>query len=100
MVGMVEIHAFLFRQIGRKVAYYRRLRNMTQEELANLINVSISTLGKVERGKYNNNLSLSILKSIADGLNIDLSMLVTFDNREKAMEWDDLKSKLNSNGIR
>lgn len=97
---MVGIYTFLFRQIGRKVAYYRRLRNLTQEALAKKVNVSISTLGKIERGKYNNNLSLSILKSIADGLNIDLSMLVTFDNREKALEWDELKSKLNSNGIR
>ncbi len=97
---MVGIYTFLFRQIGRKVAYYRQLRNLTQEALAKKVNVSISTLGKIERGKYNNNLSLSILKSIADGLNIDLSMLVTFDNREKALEWDELKSKLNSSGIR
>lgn len=85
---MIEIFTFRYKQIGRKVAYYRRLRNLTQEELARRINVSTSTLGKIECGRYNKNLSLSILMMIAEGLNIDLVMLVNFDDKEKALEWD------------
>ncbi|WP_371381822.1 helix-turn-helix domain-containing protein [Sporomusa aerivorans] len=85
---MMDIYTFLFKQVGRKVAYYRRLRNMTQEELAKRINISTSSLGKIERGKYNNNISLSMLMTIAQGLNIDVAMLVTFDERERAMAYE------------
>ncbi|WP_245867831.1 helix-turn-helix domain-containing protein [Sporomusa silvacetica] len=94
---MSDIFTFKYKQIGRKVAYYRRLKNLTQEELARRINISVSSLGKIERGKYNNNISLSILLAIAEGLNIDLAMLVTFDAREKTLEWQitDPNQKIN-----
>ena len=88
MVEMIAIFAFKYKQIGRKIAYYRRLRSMTQEELARRVNISTSSLGKIECGRYNNNLSLSMLMSIAEGLNIDLVLLVTFDERENALDCE------------
>jgi len=66
---------------------------MTQEALAEKINISTSSLGKIERGKYNNNVSLSMLMAIADGLHVELAMLVIFDAREKALEWEELTSE-------
>ena len=78
----------LYRQIGAKVAYYRTLRGMTQEQLAGKINVSKSTLGRIERGKYNKNVSVSTLLDIADGLRIDMVLLVTFSEQEKKIWWD------------
>ena len=75
----------MYKQIGNKVAYYRKLRNLTQDELADRVNISVSSLSKLERGKYNNNIPLSMLIMIAEGLRIDVSMLVTFDEREKLM---------------
>ena len=69
----------MYKQIGNKVAYYRKLRNLTQDELADRVNISVSSLSKLERGKYNNNIPLSMLIMIAEGLRIDVSMLVTFD---------------------
>ena len=77
----------LVRQIGAKIAYYRTLRDMTQKELAKRANLSISTLSKIERGKYNDNISVSLLMDIADGLQIDLTLLVTFSELEKNMWW-------------
>lgn len=87
------IYSFRYKQIGRKIAYYRRLRNLTQEELARRVNISISTLGKIECGRYNNNLSLSMLMNIADGLNIDLVLLVTFDERETLLDGEPIDYK-------
>jgi len=78
----------IYRQIGAKVAYYRTLRGMTQEQLAGKINVSKSTLGRIERGKYNKNVSVSTLLDIADGLRIDMVLLVTFSEQEKKIWWD------------
>lgn len=80
----------MYKQIGNKVAYYRKLRNLTQDELADRVNISVSSLSKLERGKYSNNIPLSMLIMIAEGLRIDVSMLVTFDEREKLLEFDQI----------
>ena len=80
----------MYKQIGNKVAYYRKLRNLTQDELADRVNISVSSLSKLERGKYNNNIPLSMLIMIAEGLRIDVSMLVTFDERENFLEFDQI----------
>lgn len=80
----------MYKQIGNKVAYYRKMRNLTQDELADRVNISVSSLSKLERGKYNNNIPLSMLIMIAEGLRIDVSMLVTFDEREKLLEFDQI----------
>ena len=85
---LMDIYSFRYKQIGRKIAYFRSLRNLTQAELAEKINISISSLGKIERGVYNNNVSLTILMSIANGLNIDLVMLLSFDEKEAALETE------------
>ena len=80
----------MYKQIGNKVAYYRKLRNLTQDELADRVNISVSSLSKLERGKYNNNIPLSMLIMIAEGLRIDVSMLVSFDERENFLEFDQI----------
>ena len=78
----------MYKQIGHKVAYYRKLRNLTQDQLADRVSISVSSISKLERGKYNNNIPLSMLIMIAEGLRIDVSLLVTFDEREKLLEFD------------
>ncbi|MBP7725731.1 MAG: helix-turn-helix domain-containing protein [Leptotrichiaceae bacterium] len=78
----------MYKQIGNKVAYYRKLRNLTQDQLADRVSISVSSISKLERGKYNNNIPLSMLIMIAEGLRIDVSLLVTFDEREKLLEFD------------
>lgn len=82
---MKNAKLIIFRQVGAKIAYYRTLRDLTQTQLAEKINVSPDTLGRVERGKYNNNISLSMLLDIAIGLNIELATLVTFTEQDREM---------------
>lgn len=69
------------------MAYYRTLRGMTQEQLAEKVNISKSTLGRIERGSYNNNVSMSTLLDISDGLKIEVALLVTFNEEEKKSWW-------------
>ena len=78
----------LYRQIGAKIAYYRTLRQMTQAELAKKVNLSKSTFGRIERGKYNNGVPIATLLDIAEGLHIELSALVTFSEDEKKIWWE------------
>ena len=78
----------MYRQIGAKVAYYRTLRQLTQDELARIIHVSRSTLNRIERGRYNSGISLSTLMDVAEGLRVELSNLVSFTDEEKKVWWD------------
>lgn len=80
----------LLRQIGAKIAYYRTLRDLKQEELSSLAHISQSVLSRIESGKYNDTLSVSMLMNIADGLQIDMALLVTFNDVEKSMWWQPL----------
>ena len=79
--------AVVFKQIGAKIAYYRTLRGMHQVVLAEKIGISSSVLSRIERGKYNENVSVSMLLDIAEGLGIDVALFVTFDEHEKTM-WE------------
>lgn len=74
-----------FRQIGAKIAYYRTLHGLEQNQLAEKVHISQSTLSRIERGKYGDNISVSLLLDIAEGLEIDPSLLTTFSGLEKKM---------------
>ena len=89
----------LLRQIGAKIAYYRTLRDLKQEELAKLAHISQSVLSRIESGKYNDTLSVPMLLDIADGLQIDMSLLVSFNEFEKQMWWQPLSVKACENKI-
>ena len=47
---MKTIYADKYRQIGLKIAYYRKLRGLTQEQLAEKVGISSSFMGHIERG--------------------------------------------------
>lgn len=79
-----------FRQIGAKIAYYRTLRGLKQEDLAKLANVSTSVLSRIERGQYNNNISVAMLLVMGEALHIEPSLFLTFNEDEKRMWWEDL----------
>lgn len=85
--GGSHVLAFKYKQIGRKIAYYRRLKNLTQAELAQKINISTSYLSKIECGNYPKSVSVSVLMAIAGGLDIELYLLLKFDDEE--MPWKD-----------
>jgi transcriptional regulator with XRE-family HTH domain len=72
VTGSHEIGETIGYQLGR----LRRLRNLTQEELADLANVSRDLVGKLEQGRRQT-ARLSSLVSLASALDVELSALVT-----------------------
>ncbi len=80
---MDEKRNVVYRCIGAKVAYFRTIRAFSQEEFAQKIGISKSTLSKIERGRYNGGLSLTMLMDIADGLGVELPSLLIFTEEEK-----------------
>ena len=80
----------ILRQIGAKIAYYRALRCMRQDELAQKIHSDKSVISRIERGKYHSSISVNILIGIADALQIEPALLLTFTELEKRLWWEDL----------
>lgn len=91
---MNVLKKILLRQIGAKIAYYRTLRGLKQEELAKLAHISQSVLSRIESGKYHESISIPTLFDIADGLQIDMALLVSFNDVEKQMWWRTLPTEL------
>lgn len=68
-----------YRQIGLKIAYYRKLRGMTQEDLAERVNVSAAFIGHLEAPNIQKALSLDTLFTIAAVLKVEPSKFLIFD---------------------
>ena len=82
---MDEKREKLYRLVGAKILYYRTLRGLTQEALAQKVHINTGTRSRIERGKYNQGVSLAMLVDIAEGLDIDVALLVTFTEQEKTI---------------
>lgn len=68
--------AMRYKQIGAKIVYYRMIKSMTQEQLADEAGISASYLSKIEHGKYEKNLPFTTLMLIANALEIDICELI------------------------
>lgn len=66
-------------QIGLKITYYRKLRGLTQEQLADKIDRSPGYLSQVETPSFVQPVSLATLFAIADALHIAPSKFLEFD---------------------
>lgn len=68
--------------LGEIVRREREKRQLSQESLAALANISRTYLGEIERGVVN--ISFITLKALADGLNMNMSQLVEkYEQQEK-----------------
>ncbi len=77
-----------YKAIGRRIAFYRRSKNITQSKLAEKLDKSVSYISQIECG--NTKVSLHRLDTIADALSVDIASLIadsdsnspTFGNSE------------------
>ncbi|MCX5866109.1 MAG: helix-turn-helix domain-containing protein [Proteobacteria bacterium] len=67
----------LIKSLGDKVRTIRREKNLTQQELGNLSDLSYKYVGEIERAEKNP--SIKVLSRIANALNVDLIELISFD---------------------
>ncbi len=65
------------KMLGKNIQYYRKLKNLSQNELAEMISFSREHLASIETGKEY--ISLRKLFLIADELEVSLKDLVNFD---------------------
>ncbi len=72
------------KELGEQIRKKRKEKGITQEYLANTINVEISQISRLERGILNS--SVSMLKDIAIALNLELKNLLDFEYTKRKLE--------------
>ena len=65
-----------YKKIGAKIVFYRKLRSMTQEKLAEEVGITPQYLSRIENGGYTKSVSLSTLMMIAGALDVTMSQLM------------------------
>ena len=76
---MKSSYEVLYRQLGLKIAYYRKLRGLTQEELAERIDKSAAFIGHVEAPNIDKAISLDTLFDISRELSVPPHKFLHFD---------------------
>lgn len=68
-------HQQIYRSLGLNVAYYRKLRGLTQLQLAEAVNISRTHMSYIEAPNVETSVSLDTLLDIADVLEIPITAL-------------------------
>lgn len=76
---MKEMHKGRYLQMGLKIAYYRKLRGLTQEQLAERVGRTPAFIGHVEAPNIQKAISMDTLFDIADALNVPAFKFMQFD---------------------
>jgi len=86
--------------IGVRIAYFRKLRGMTQAELADKVHINKNYLSHIESGSANKAISLPLLIDLSKALDIELSILVDLNDlteTKKAVreQFNEMKAMFN-----
>lgn len=75
---MKEKYTQEYKEIGLKIAYYRKLRGYSQMQLAELIDVSRTHLSNIEAPNVPTSISLELLFRISEVLDIEIKNFFEF----------------------
>lgn len=71
-------NATRYRDLGCAIAYYRKRKMLTQEQLAELIGISRQHMGAIEAPNMVRAISLEVLFHVADVLEVEPYILLKF----------------------
>ncbi|MEE1357066.1 MAG: helix-turn-helix transcriptional regulator [Clostridia bacterium] len=77
---MKTIYEPEYLKLGLKIAYYRKLRGITQEQLAEKIDRTPAFIGHVEAPNISKAVSLDTLFDIANALDVPVYKFLMFDD--------------------
>ena len=83
--------------IGMRIQYFRKMRNLTQAQLAEKVSINKNYLSQIESGSTSKAISLPLLIQISKALDVELSILVDLNDLEKSTkeirkQLDEIKS--------
>lgn len=65
-----------YKDIGKRISFYRKKKSLSQEELANKVGISYSYIIQIEAPNVVKKMSLEVLFDIAKALEIDIKDLL------------------------
>lgn len=68
-----------YKMIGLNISYYRKLKGITQLQLAEQINISRTHMSNIEAPNMPTSISLDTLFDIADSLEVPVANLLDFN---------------------
>ena len=77
---MNPVYEAEYRQLGLKIAYYRKLRGLSQEQLAEKINRTPAFIGHVEAPNIPKAVSLDTLFDISSVLDVPAHKFLLFED--------------------
>lgn len=75
----VSPYSFEYTELGYNIAYYKKHRKLTQEQLAEMVDISRQHLGAIEAPNIIRPLSLDLLFAIAKALEVEPYKLFRFN---------------------
>lgn len=78
----------LYVAIGRRIQAYRKINQLTQQELAEKASISLSFLGHIERGTRK--LSVESLYKLANALDCSVDSLLSFTNNKRELKYSEI----------
>ena len=82
--------------IGLRIAYFRKLNNMPQADLAERLHINKNYLSHLESGSANKAVSLPLLIKISRALDVELSVLVDLGDMHKSNLGEVVKDMRNT----
>ncbi len=80
--------------LGQRIKYFRKAKNLTQEQLAELVGMEPNSISIIESGR--NFPTLNSLEKIANALEIELNLLFKYSStRTGAQIIDEINRELN-----
>jgi len=73
-------HIERYKKLGLKIAYYRKLKGLTQEKLADKLEMNSAFIGQVEAPNMNKAISLDTLFDIAEVLGVPPYKFLDFED--------------------
>ncbi len=75
---MQEVNKTLYRYLGLNIAYYRKVKNMSQSQLAEKINISRTHMSRIETAECA--VSLDVIFDVCRVLEIEPKQIFDFRN--------------------
>lgn len=80
MTTLKAVHKAKYRKLGLKISYYRKLKGLTQEQLAEQVDKNLAFIGAVEAPNIDRTVSLDTLFDIADVLEVPAYKFLNFED--------------------
>ena len=77
---MKKEHTDKYKNLGLRIAYFRKMKGFTQEQLAEKLGKNASYVGAVEAVNVERAISMDMLFDISDLLNVPVHKLLQFDD--------------------